>query len=231
MDRFGKHQGDFVTVPTPSGPQTLRIAGSFADYGNERGSVIIDREHFVRWFADEFAANLVLFVKPGNDPNAVRASLLKEFPGLSIFTNSSLRMEILRIFNQSFAITWALELIGVCVAVIGLGLSLASMLVERRGDISTLRALGMSHREIARSTALEGAGIALGGVIPGLLLSVGLGWLLIRVINKQTFGWTLQFAIPWWQLTIFVALVLASATFTGWLTGKKGARLPADREE
>jgi putative ABC transport system permease protein len=122
-------------------------------------------------------------------------------------------------------------LIGVCVAVIGLGLTLASMLVERRNDISTLRALGMTHREIARSTALEGAGIALGGVVPGLLLSLGLGWILIRVINKQTFGWTLQFTVPWGQLSLFALIVVASAALTGWLTGKRGARLPADREE
>ncbi|HEX2748229.1 MAG TPA: FtsX-like permease family protein, partial [Verrucomicrobiales bacterium] len=152
IERFGLHQEDRVQIPTPAGMQELRIAGSFADYGNERGSIIIDREHFAKWFDDGMAASVVMFVKPGHDPEAVRAALLKDYPGLSIFTNSALRTEIMRIFKQSFAITWALELIGVCVAVIGLGLTLASMLVERRNDISTLRALGMTHREIARST-------------------------------------------------------------------------------
>ncbi|HWB02405.1 MAG TPA: FtsX-like permease family protein [Verrucomicrobiales bacterium] len=231
MDRFGLRQGNSIEVPTPAGMKTLKIAGSFADYGNERGSVMIDRAHFARWFDDEMAGSVVMFVKPGHDPETVRAGLLKDYPGLSIFTNSSLRTEILRIFNQSFAITWALELIGVCVAVIGLGLTLASMLVERRSDISTLRALGMTHNEIARSAALEGAGIALGGVVPGLLLSLGLGWILIRVINKQTFGWTLQFTIPWWQLGIFALIVVCSGTLTGWFTGRRGSKLPADREE
>jgi putative ABC transport system permease protein len=231
MDRFGLHRGNSVDVPTPAGTQRLTIAGSFADYGNERGSIMIDRSHFARWFDDEMAASVVLFVKPGYDPETVRAGLLRDYPGLSIFTNSSLRAEILRIFNQSFAITWALELIGLCVAVAGLGLSLASMLVERRGDISTLRALGMTPNEIARSAALEGAGISLGGVVPGLLLSLGLGWILIRVINKQTFGWTLQFSIPWWQLGIFALIVIASGALTGWFTGRRGSKLPADREE
>lgn len=230
-ERFRRHRGDTLTLPTPAGARSLRIAGVFADYGNERGSLVVERTHFVRWFADDMAGGIALVVKPGNDPDTVRAGLLKEHPGLSIFTNAALRTEIRRVFKQTFAITWALELIGVFVAVAGLGLSLASMLLERRGELSTLRALGFTHGEIAHSAAFEGAGVALGGVVPGLLLSLGLGWILIRIINKQTFGWTLQFTVPWGQLCVFAALVLIAAALTGWAVGRRGARLPADREE
>lgn len=230
-ERFEKRRGDSLTLPTPAGAQQLRIAGVFADYGNDRGTVIIDRTHFVRWFDDSMAASVILFVKPGSDPSAVRASLLKAHPGLSIFTNASLRAEILRVFQQTFVITWALEIIGLIVAVAGLGLSLASMLVERRHELSTLRSIGMTHREIARASAIEGAGIALGGVLPGLIVSLGLGWILIRVINKQTFGWTLRFALPWWEMAVFALLILSCAALTGWFVGRRAAKLPADREE
>lgn len=230
-ERFAVARGDRVTLPTPAGSQRLEVAGVFADYGNERGTVLIDREHFVRLFSDQMAASIVLFVKPGRDPAAVRAALQKDHPGLSVFTNASLRAEILRVFRQAFAITWALEIIGLIVAVAGLGLSLASMLVERRGELSTLRSLGMTHGEIARAAAAEGAGIALGGVLPGMALSLGLGWILIRVINKQTFGWTLMFNVPWADLLAFAAVIMTSAALTGWLVGRRAATLPADREE
>lgn len=230
-ERFQRTAGDRVILPTPAGPQTLTIAGVFADYGNDRGTVMIDRAHFAGWFGEDMAASVILFVKPGSDPAAVRADLLTKHPGLTVFTNAALRQEILRIFQQTFVITWALEFIGLAVAIAGLGLSLASMLVERRAELATLRSLGMTQREISCCSALEGAGIALGGVLPGIGMSLALGWILIRVINKQTFGWTLIFDVPWLQITAFAVLILTSAALTGWFTGRRSAKLPADREE
>ncbi len=230
-ERFRLHRGDAVDVPTPAGFKRVTLAGVFADYGNERGSLLVERTHFSRWFGHEQLANLALFVKPGVSPDDLRASLLHDHPGLSVFTNSRLRAEILRIFRQTFSLTYALELIGVIVAVTGLGLTLASVLLERRAELTTLRALGLRHGEMARATAAEGAVLSLAGTGLGLALSLALGWILIFIINKQTFGWTLQFTVPWLQLAAFAALVLASGTTVAFLVGLRSARLPADREE
>ena len=60
-ERFQKKAGDALDLPTPSGSKLVRIAAVFADYGNERGTVVIDREHFVRWFDDEMAASIILY--------------------------------------------------------------------------------------------------------------------------------------------------------------------------
>ncbi len=231
LSRFGVGAGAGLELPTPKGVKRVTIAGVFSDYGNERGSVVVDRRHFVEWFGDEQATSVILLLKPGASDEGVRAELRAVHPGLQILTNPHLRREVLRIFRQTFAITYALEFIGVVVAVAGLGMTLAAVLLERRNELTTLRALGMAHGEIARATAAEGALLALVGGMGGIGISLGLGALLIFVVNRQTFGWTLQYTVPAGQLSLLALLVFVSGTAVAFGVGRWGAVLPADREE
>ncbi|MEO6875745.1 MAG: FtsX-like permease family protein [Opitutaceae bacterium] len=230
-ERFHRAVGATVRVATPAGAQTLTIAGIFADYGNERGTIMVDRAQLRKWFADDRATHVSLWLKPAADAETVRAELRREFPGLAIYTNVKLRAEVLRIFRQTFGITYALEIIGVLVAVVGLALTLTSVLLDRREELTTLRALGFDRHELASAAALEGAGIATTAVAGGLTLSLALGWLLIHVINKQSFGWTLSFGVPWGQLAAVGASVVATGILVSYVVGRWGANLPADREE
>jgi len=230
-ERFQRHRGDLVNLPTPSGTKAVRIAGVFADYGNERGSLVIDRTLFVEWFQTDLAASVIVSLHDPAQAELIRSAWLAKHPGLQILTNRHLRTEILRIFRQTFAITYALEAIGLTVAVLGLGMTLASVLIERRADWTTLRALGLRPGELASVAAIEGLVVASAGLLVGLAVSAALGWLLIRVINKQTFGWTLEFAAPIGPLVLLALLVLAGATSVSYAVGRWGAQLPADREE
>jgi putative ABC transport system permease protein len=103
--------------------------------------------------------------------------------------------------------------------------------LDRRDELTTLRALGFTRPEIARVAAIEGSIVAGCGVVGGMLVSLALGWLLIHVINKQSFGWTLGFALPWAQLVALAATVIATGAAVSYLVGRWGANLPADHEE
>jgi len=230
-ERFRVHRGDTVAVPTPQGEKRVTIAGVFSDYGNERGSLVVERQHFAAWYGDERATSLMLMTRPGVEPDELQLALAAKYPGLTVLTNRHLRSEILRVFHQTFSVTYALEFIGILVAVIGLGMTLSSILIDRRGELTTLRALGWRRREMAVATAAEGALLAFCGAVTGTVASLGLGWILIYVINKQSFGWTLQFAIPWGVLAALVALVTVTGTVVAALVGRWGSGLPADREE
>lgn len=231
VERFGLGRGAVLELPTPTGTRRLRVAGVFSDYGNERGSIVVERVHYERWHGTTMASSIVLALKPGAGDEAVRSALRVAHPGLQVLTNAHLRREVLRVFRQTFAITHALELIGVVVAVAGLGMTLAAVLLERRGTLTTLRALGMTRGEMARATAVEGMMLAGVGGMGGLVASLGLGWLLIFVVNRQTFGWTLQYTAPWATMAALMALVMASAALVSWAVGRWGADLPSDREE
>jgi len=219
-ERFRKTRSDVIRVPTPAGVKTLKIAGVFADYGNERGSILVERASVRAWFGDDTVTSVGLFVKPGVNADSLRAELLGVYPGLSVLTNASLRAEVLRIFRQTFSITYALEVIGVVVAVVGLALTLASMLLDRREELTTLRALGFTHREIAWAAAVEGFTVSVSAAVGGLVVSLGLGWLLIYVINKQSFGWTLGFSLPWGQLAALAVAVTATGLAVSYAVGR-----------
>jgi putative ABC transport system permease protein len=230
-DRFRVRRGDLIAIPTPAGGKNINIAGVFSDYGNERGSLVIPRRRFAQWFGDERATSLILMTQTNLVPEEVQQEISVKYPGLSILTNRHLRSEILRIFRQTFSVTYALEFIGIAVAVIGLGMTLSSILLDRRTELTTLRALGFRRDELALATAVEGALLALSGVLTGIVASLCLGWILIYVINKQSFGWTLQFSIPWLALTELGALVVVAGTLAAYLVGRRGSNLAADHEE
>jgi putative ABC transport system permease protein len=230
-ERFRVQRGDVITIPTPAGEKPITIAGVFSDYGNERGSLVISRRYFMAWFGEDPARSLTLIARPGFDVDQLQAKLAHDFPGLSILTNRHLRSEILRVFHQTFSVTYALELIGILVAVVGLGMTFSSILIDRRTELTTLRALGWRRDEMARATAIEGTILSICAVFAGIMVSVGLGWILIYVINKQSFGWTLQFQIPWLSLAALGFLVIVTGTVVAYLVGRWGSGLAADREE
>jgi len=161
--RFRLQVGDVVEIPRAGLAHRATLRGIYADYGNERGSLVLDRPVFLAWFGDARAASLALYLKPGADPAAVAARLARDRPGLQVRANGALRAQVLRIFRQTFAITYALEVIGLAVAGAGLAQALAGLALARRGDILTLRALGAGEAAVA--LALLGHPLPLADVV------------------------------------------------------------------
>lgn len=226
-ERFGTKVGDVIELVG----RKVRVVAMNAEYGNERGSLTLPAAVFREWFETDKAWRVALMLKPGADAEAVRDRIQNQHPGLSVFTNAHLRSEALRIFRQTFSVTHALEVIGVIVAVVGLGLALTSLLLERRAVLATLRSLGMTRSEIARSAALEGLGVACAGAFTGIAAGLWLGWLLVYRINKQCFGWTLQFHAVWWHLAVLGAAVIVVGMLVAALVGRWAAMLPAEHTE
>ena len=99
-------------------------------------------------------------------------------------------------FRQTFRVTYALEGIAVLIAVAGLGLAMTGLLLERKDELRTLKEIGLTRNRIARAAMWEGFGLSLAGAGGGIVLSLVLGYLLVYVINLQSFGWTLDLTIP-----------------------------------
>lgn len=226
-ERFGTQVGDVIELVG----RKVRVVAMNAEYGNERGSLTLPQQFFSEWFEADEAWRVAIMLKPGTDAETARDRMQRQQPGLSVFTNAHLRSEALRIFRQTFAVTHALEVIGVIVAVVGLGLALASLMLERRAILATLRSLGMTRREIAKSAALEGLGVACAGAFTGIAAGLWLGWLLVYRINKQCFGWTLQFHAVWWHLAVLGAAVIVVGMLVAALVGRWAAMLPAEHTE
>jgi putative ABC transport system permease protein len=215
-----------VSVATPAGPRTFRVAGVYRDYSNDRGTVVLDRALYLAIFDDPRITSLAVLAAPGQDPAALRRRILSATEGryaLHISTNRELRAEVLAIFDRTFAVTKALEAIAIAVAVLGIANALVASAVERRRAFGLLRAMGAAGRQIRRATLLEAFLTGATGTAAALAAGAAFAWLLLSVINPQSFGWTVALDVPVATLGAAAALVLLASVFAGILPGRIAA--------
>ena len=221
-----KRAGDIVRLQTPHGPADFRLAAVYFDYTTDRGVVVMDRGTFTRHFGEQRPTSLTVYLRPGSDPLAVRAGLMSklgERHRVFIHTNASIRDEVLRIFDSTFAITYALEAIAVFVGILGVTGTLLTLILERRRELTSLRLVGADRRQIRKMVVIEAAMIGVVSQVLGWVAGLGLALILIYVINVQSFGWTIQFYVPsLFLLQSSLALFIATA-----VAGLYPARLAA----
>jgi putative ABC transport system permease protein len=201
--------GDSVTLPLGEKLVSLRIVDAFYDYANERGYVIVDRSTMLRYLPDPAASNLAVYLAPGANLEAARDEIKRAAANreVLIFSNRDIRQEAIRIFDQTFAITYALEAVAVLVAVMGVAGALMSIVIDRRREFGLLRFLGAATSQVRKLILVEAGLIGLLANIAGLVLGALLSLVLIFVINKQSFGWTIQFHWPVKVLLAALSLV------------------------
>ena len=224
--RLGLERGDPLELATDSGPLELPILGIHYDYASDRGVVLIARAAYEKHFRDRAVMSLGVFLKPGADPAAARAAIETLVAGndaLVLLSNRDLRQTSIAIFDRTFAITRVLRLLAVLVAFLGIVSALLALQLERAKELATLRALGLTPRQLFAEVMLE-TGVL--GTIAGLLaLPLGglLASLLVHVINQRSFGWTLELTIPPVSLFEALALALTAALLSGLYPGWKMA--------
>jgi putative ABC transport system permease protein len=197
--RFGVEPGTTLALPTANGSHLFHVLAIYYDYSTDRGVVIMDRGTFARHFGNLPPTSLSVYLKPGSDANAARDRLLNRLGAshrVFIHTNSSLRAEVLRIFDSTFAITYGLEAIAILVAILGVTGTLMTLIIERRRELALLRLVGADLRQIRRMIVVESGFLGLVGQGLGIASGFALAVILIDVINVQSFGWTIQFHVP-----------------------------------
>lgn len=221
--RFRVREGETITLTTPKGPREFRVAAQFYDYSNDSGTITMDQKQFQQWFGDSLPTHVALFLKPGYDAEVVRDELTKKLDGhgfVAIFTNAGLRGEVLRIFDATFAITWALEIIAILVAMAGVAATMLTLVLERREEIRLLRIAGADAGQVRRTIVLEAGILGLVSQVLGLIVGILLSLVLIHVINPQSFGWSIQFHTPWLFLlgsTVLTVLgTMAAGLYPAW---------------
>jgi putative ABC transport system permease protein len=213
-----KAPGDRVRIPTPTGDASLEIGAVYYDYSSDRGIILLDRSAYGRLFGAQQPSGLSVYLDPQADPDDVRAEILTSLEDrhrVQVRTNPALRTEILRIFDSTFAITYALEVVAIAVAILGVMGTLLTLILERRRELALLQLVGADRRQIRRMVMIEAA--LLGGVSQtvGLAVGIGLSLVLIYVINVQSFGWTIQFHLPAAFLLQSSGLVVLTTAVSG----------------
>jgi putative ABC transport system permease protein len=225
---------DVIELPTDRGRLPFTIAAVYYDYSNDRGVVMMDRTVFERHFDDRSTSGITVYLEDGVEPDEARARLLQDIGDrheVFINTNRSLRSEVLRIFDSTFAITYALELIAIVVAMLGVSGTLLTLVLERAREMMMLRLVGTERRQIRRMVV--GEAIVIGAISHGLGVVVGLALslLLIFVVNVQSFGWTIQFHLPIAFMVQSTLLILTATAFAGLYPAYRAGRLTMVHEK
>ena len=235
-NRFKLGVGDEVSLLTDRGEQRFPIVAVAYDFDVQSGALIDDAVYRTYW-DDVNLSSAALFVESGVDVDAKINELRAAFAGeaeLVIRSSRGLREHSLAIFDRSFSITVALQMLATLVAFIGILSALMSLQLERRREIGTLRAVGMTRRQLWRLTLVE---TGLMGTTAGILaMPTGfvLAVILIYIINLRSFGWTLQMYLQpvYFLQALIVALfaALLAGVYPAWRIGRMQ---PADalREE
>ena len=208
--------GDTITLPLGEKRDQFRIVDVYYDYASERGYILMDRDTMLRYLPDPSPTNIAVFIAPHTSPDDVRKKIVEASAGYHIlmFSDRDLRAEAIRIFDRTFAITYALEAVAVFVAVMGIAGALLALVIDRRRELALLRFLGASQGQIRKLILVEAGLLGLLANLAGFVLGYFLSLVLVFVINKQSFGWTIRFHWPVVVLlgaltVVYVATVLA----------------------
>ena len=207
-------RGGELTLFTLDGPRVFPIAGIYSDYASSQGTVMMALPLYRQLWQDEAITAMALRLAEGGDPDRVTQALqdaLAPVQALQIRPNKALREEVLVVFDRTFAITGALQLLATLVAFIGVLSALLSLQLDKQREFGILRAVGLTGGQLRRLISYE---TGLMGAVAGLLAmptGLALALILVYIINRRSFGWTLQLQLdlaPFLQAFV-VAIVAA----------------------
>jgi putative ABC transport system permease protein len=219
--------GDRLFLPTDLGIRSFQVAGIFYDYGSEQGVVMMSRKGYETFWRDRGVTSLGLFVEEGVAVDRVVGelrALAGEGQALSIRSNRALKAASLEIFDRTFAITGVLRLLALSVAFIGVLSALMALQLERGRELGVLRANGLTPGQVWKlvtaQTAIMGLVAGALAVPAGLILAM----VMVFVVNKRSFGWTLRLEIGPEILLQAVLLALIGALLAGILPAWRMSR-------
>jgi putative ABC transport system permease protein len=228
QDLYGYRLGEFIDLPLNGRQRRFVVAGVWRDYARASGAVAISRDAYMAATGDRDANEgsvwLEAHAQTASVIAALRAALAHGNPAgngaLEILTSPTLRERSLRIFDRAFAITYALEAIAVIIGLIGVSFAAGSTVLARRAEFGMLRHIGVRRRQVLGMLASEGILMSACAVAYGLLLGGILSLVLVFVVNRQSFNWSIELALPIRQLVLLSLTLIAAAALTAVWSGR-----------
>jgi len=236
VDLYGWTPGTVAELPLGGRAHRFTVAGVWRDYGRPQGAVVVARERYVAITGDRTATNGAIVLASPAAMAGVREAIAR-IPGgerLDVGSPGEIREASLRAFDRTFAVTYALEFAAVAIGLVGLSSAFGALVLARRREFGVLQHLGMTRRQVGAMLATEGFALSALGVGVGLALGGAISLILIHVVNRQSFHWGMELAVPWGTLALFALAVVGLATATAVTGGRRamsGDAIRAVRED
>ncbi|MCG8553149.1 MAG: FtsX-like permease family protein [Desulfobacterales bacterium] len=231
--------GPVVTMDTRLGPRPFRVAGMFRDFFMGGGRVVASPETMKNFWGHDDITSIQVFVRddaqevqsPDSKQETVGRVMAQiraftpETTMLKIVSGLGIKQNILAVFDKTFLITSALQLLTAIVALTGIINSVMAMILERTRELGILRACGAVPGQVRTLVLWEcTAAGALAGLF-ALPLGAFLSWVLIYVVNYISFGWTYDMQLSWFTLAQALTFSGLSAFLAGIIPAFRAGRL------
>ncbi len=228
---YGAEPGSHLTLPLPDGRHTrVFVRGVWRDYARQHGAVVLAAADWQRLTGDTRINDAALWLQPGADAAAVQRALrdLADRHGmngelLELASPGEIRALSLRIFDRSFAVTYWLQGVAIAIGLFGIAASFSAQVLARRKEFGLLAHLGLTRRQVLTVVSAEGAVWTAAGALLGLGLGIAVSVVLVKVVNPQSFHWTMELLLPWPRLAALCAAVIAAGTLTAGLAARRAA--------
>lgn len=215
-NKFHLKVGDTMALKGLKESRRFTVAGIFRDFITEHGVAILDWHYYTRLFHDRSFNSLAIFTRPGIPAEKIKGHLerlLRPYPHL-LYSHRQLKQRILSVFDQSFAITRSTRFIAVTIAFFGIISALLAIFLETEHEYGILRALGLNKAEVFGMSLTQALIMGFYACLIAFLCGPLLGYILIKVINLKSFGWTITYHLRPILLakTLWIALVASFAS-------------------
>lgn len=220
--------GDSIELTTPDGPRAFRIALVYVDYSADIGILCTTREVYKRIWKDTLVDSYGIYLLPGADGGKIRDTILarhgKQY-GLMALLNAEYQKELRALIDRSFALTHAMELVAIIVAVLGIVNTLLVTVIDRKMEIGILKAIGAVGTQVRAIFVTEASLIGLASTITGVAVGIVFSWYIVRALLFYQVGWQFDFHLPWRHVLQTFALAQVVALLGAWWPASKAARL------
>jgi putative ABC transport system permease protein len=216
-NRTGLSVGELFRAQVAESFVELPILGIVRDYRTQGGVVFYSMPHFKARYHDPQWGGLRIFFKDRSQKldtavSNLRADIIKQMGDkVDLLSGKRLRSAVLQIFDETFAITTVLLVIALVIAALGIATTLTVLVLERSQQINTLFALGASFGQIRSMIFWEAAFLVAIGELAGIVCGFFLSYLLVYVVNRQSFGWTFLYGVDWGSLGLSIPLIIVTA--------------------
>ncbi len=222
-DLYAMKHGDEVELRVRGKRLRGFVQGTWRDYEYQNGAVIIARDDYLELTGDRAMNTAWLWLDSTVSSELIRERIREVMPPGTAFdlrAPAELRQMSLRVFDRTFAITYILELVAVVIGLFGIASGISAQILARRGELGALRHLGFTRGQIASMLAIEGTVLGTIGVIVGLVAGVVVSLILIYVVNRQSFHWSMDLHAPFGILGILSATLIVSAAMIAVWSGR-----------
>jgi putative ABC transport system permease protein len=228
---YGAAPGTRLAMPLPDGRRvTLFVRGVWRDYARQHGAVTLHAADYQQLTGDTKVNDMALWLAAGTELGAVQSALRAAAVSsgldgslLEFASPGEIRAVSLRIFDRSFAVTYWLQAVAIAIGLFGIAASFSAQVLARRKEFGLLAHLGLTRRQVLAVVSIEGAVWTAAGALLGLLLGLAVSVVLVKVVNPQSFHWTMDLLLPWGRLAALCLAVVAAGTVTAWLSARSAA--------